>query len=172
MNQNFNALSVEQWLDSIATQLKTKLSSSDLAEAAMVGIYTGGVRVAQALQQRLQLSLPLGTLDISFYRDDFSHIGLQPKVKTSAIPFSLEGRDIILVDDVLYSGRTARAALNTLFDYGRPSRILLAVLVEREGHELPIRADAKGISLDLAPKQQIRLNQADLGLTLVDYADA
>jgi pyrimidine operon attenuation protein/uracil phosphoribosyltransferase len=126
------------------------------------------VRVAQALHARLDVATPLGALDISFYRDDFSRIGLHPQVRRSELPATLDERTILLVDDVLYSGRTVRAALNELFDYGRPARVLLAALVERTGHELPIRADFAGTRRDLAPGVQVRLNATDLGLTLRD----
>jgi pyrimidine operon attenuation protein/uracil phosphoribosyltransferase len=139
-----------------------------LPRLLIVGIHTGGVRVARALHERLGPEAPLSTLDISFYRDDFSRIGLHPRVRRSELPVSIEERTVLLVDDVLYSGRTVRAALNELFDYGRPARVLLAVLVERTGHELPIRADYAASRLDLAPGQQVRLNRADLGLGVYD----
>ncbi len=150
----------------MSDELRADLGPGAIPELGMVGIYTGGVRIAEQLHARLQLQLPLGTLDISFYRDDFSRIGLHPQVKTSSIPFDVEGRTIALVDDVLYSGRTTRAALNTLFDYGRPARVILCVLVEREGHELPIRADIKGQTLALSVDQRVKLNADDLGLTI------
>ncbi|MDZ7748064.1 MAG: bifunctional pyr operon transcriptional regulator/uracil phosphoribosyltransferase PyrR [Halofilum sp. (in: g-proteobacteria)] len=156
---------VEQWLDRMADEIRAAVPA---AELQVVGIHTGGVRVAAALHERLDTNAPLGTLDISFYRDDFTRIGLHPQVRRSELPVSLEDRTILLVDDVLYSGRTVRAALNELFDYGRPARVLLAVLVERTGHELPIRADFAGTRLDLAPGQQVRLNRDDLGLTVRD----
>ena len=96
--------------------------------------------MAERLREQLGVTMPLGTLDISFYRDDFSRIGLHPEVKPSRIPFEVEGRHILLVDDVLNTGRTMRAAMNELFDFGRPASIRLAVLVDRGGRELPIAA--------------------------------
>ncbi len=123
----------------------------------MIGIHTGGVWVAQQLHQRLKLNEPLGTLDISFYRDDFTRIGIHPQVQPSTLPLSVDGRHIILVDDVLYTGRTIRAAFNELFDYGRPASIMLAVLVERDGRELPIQADAVGQHVSLKAGEQIKL---------------
>jgi len=123
----------------------------------MIGIHTGGVWVAQALHQQLGLSEPLGTLDISFYRDDFTRVGINPQVKPSALPLSVDDRHIILVDDVLYTGRTIRAAMNELFDYGRPASIILAVLVERDDRELPIQADAVGQHIALKEGEQIKL---------------
>jgi pyrimidine operon attenuation protein/uracil phosphoribosyltransferase len=123
----------------------------------MVGIHSGGVWVAHKLHEQLGRDVPLGTLDISFYRDDFSHSGLHPRVRPSSIPFDVAGRDIILVDDVLYTGRTVRAAMNELFDYGRPASIRLAVLLDRGGRELPIAAQWVGTTLPLARGQNIRV---------------
>lgn len=162
-----DAATVEGWLDRMADDIRAAVGDT-LPELLVVGIHTGGVRVARALHGRLGATSELGTLDISFYRDDFTRIGLHPRVRRSELPFSIEDRTVLLVDDVLYSGRTVRAALNVLFDYGRPARVLLAVLVERAGHELPIRADFAGTRLDLAPGQQVRLNRDDLGLSLRD----
>jgi pyrimidine operon attenuation protein/uracil phosphoribosyltransferase len=162
-----DSASVEQWLDRMASEVAAALGAAT-PQLLVVGIHTGGVRVAQALHARLDVATPLGALDISFYRDDFSRIGLHPQVRRSELPATLDERTILLVDDVLYSGRTVRAALNELFDYGRPARVLLAALVERTGHELPIRADFAGTRRDLAPGVQVRLNATDLGLTLRD----
>jgi len=124
---------------------------------AMIGIFTGGVWVASALHRRLGLQLPLGELDISFYRDDFSRIGLHPQVRASRLPFDVEDRDILLVDDVLYTGRTVRAALNEIFDYGRPRRVRLVVLVDRCNRELPIAADFSALQLRLDDAHEIKL---------------
>ncbi|MEW5791085.1 MAG: bifunctional pyr operon transcriptional regulator/uracil phosphoribosyltransferase PyrR [Pseudomonadota bacterium] len=144
---------IEPILDQMAAQLRPLLAE----DAAMVGIYTGGVWVAQALHQRLGLETELGQVDISFYRDDFTRIGLHPEVRASHIPFDVDNRVIILVDDVLHTGRTIRAALNEIFDYGRPARIVLAVLVDRDGRELPIQADVIGLHRRLAAGVQIKL---------------
>ena len=130
----------------------------------MIGVHTGGAWIAAKLHQALRLSTPLGTLDISFYRDDFARIGLNPQVKKSAIPFNVEDAEIILVDDVLYSGRTVRAAMNELFDYGRPKRIDLAVLVDRGGRELPVAARFTAQSLDLPGTQSLNLAQDAQGI--------
>jgi pyrimidine operon attenuation protein/uracil phosphoribosyltransferase len=162
-----DAATVEGWLDRMAQGIADTLGQG-LDDLLIVGIHTGGVRVARALHDRLSPQAPLGSLDISFYRDDFSRIGLHPRVRRSELPFTLDDRTVLLVDDVLYSGRTVRAALNELFDYGRPARVLLAVLIERTGHELPIRADFSGERLDLEPGQQVRLNHDDLGVSLRD----
>jgi pyrimidine operon attenuation protein/uracil phosphoribosyltransferase len=145
----------EQLIQDLARQIRPHLTPG----SALVGIHTGGVWVAERLREYLGAAIPLGTLDISFYRDDFSRIGLHPEVKPSNIPFDVEDRHIILVDDVLNTGRTVRAAMNELFDYGRPASIRLAVLVDRGGRELPIAAQMVGEVLELPPNQHIRLNQ-------------
>lgn len=155
----------EAMLDDMATQLRQQLGDK-LDDCAMIGIHTGGVDVAKALHARLALREPLGMLSISFYRDDFSRIGLHPTVGATDLPQQLEDRHVILVDDVLYSGRTVRAALNEIFDYGRPARVVLACLVQRSGHELPIRADVAGASVDLGPNQQVKLQTDPLQLQL------
>ena len=154
-------------IEQMARQLDALLRQHGISDPCMIGIHTGGVWVAEALHRQLQLDEPLGTLDISFYRDDFSRIGMHPQVKPSNLPFEVEERTIILVDDVLQSGRTIRAALNEIFDYGRPARVLLAVLVERSGRELPIQPDICGLQLELGPHEQIKLNGPDpLSLSL------
>jgi pyrimidine operon attenuation protein/uracil phosphoribosyltransferase len=154
-------------VDPLIARLADAIAPTITPDTVIVGIHTGGVWVAERLHAMLKCSLPLGTLDISFYRDDFSRIGLHPQVKPSNLPFDLEGRDILLVDDVLHSGRTVRAAMNELFDYGRPASIRLAVLVDRGGHELPIRPDFTGLTLPVPDHQNINLSRLDDGhLTL------
>lgn len=117
-------------------------------EICLVGIQRGGAKVADAIQQRLMqrgATLYRGNLDISFYRDDLDTVGPNPEVHPSELPFDISGKDIWLIDDVLYTGRTIRAAMDELFDYGRPAAIRLAVLVDRGGRQLPIRADIAGL---------------------------
>ncbi len=126
-------------------------------DTGLVGIHTGGVWIAERLHAALGIKTPLGTLDVSFYRDDFDQKGLHRNVKSSDIPFDVEGRSLILVDDVLYTGRTIRAAMNVLFDYGRPASIRLAALVDRGGRELPVAADFLGGAVTLAGSQSIEL---------------
>lgn len=123
----------------------------------MIGIHTGGVWVARRLHELMQLAAPLGQLNITFYRDDFSRIGLHPRVQPSSLPFAVDDQEIILVDDVLHTGRTIRAALNEIFDFGRPARVLLAVLVERSGRELPISADVIGKRISLNAGEHVKL---------------
>lgn len=158
---------VNTLIEQMAAQLTVQLGQRGLSDVCMIGIHTGGVWVAKELHRRLGIKVPLGTLDISFYRDDFSRAGMHPQVKPSNLPFEVEDRAIILVDDVLQSGRTVRAALNEIFDYGRPASVKLAVLVERSGRELPIQADVNGIRMELGPNEQIKLNGPDsLSLSL------
>lgn len=157
----------EALIEQMAARLSALLQHSGITAPCMIGIHTGGAWVAEALHKRLAIGEPLGTLDISFYRDDFSRIGMHPQVKPSNLPFDVEDRTIILVDDVLQSGRTIRAALNEIFDYGRPARVILAVLVDRSGRELPIQADVSGIQITLGPHEQIKLTgPAPLSLSL------
>lgn len=155
-------LDINSMLNAMTGELETCKDKNPL----MIGIHTGGVWVAEQLHSRLGLHDPLGTLDISFYRDDFTRIGMNPQVKTSDLPSNIEGRNIILVDDVLHTGRTIRAAMNEIFDYGRPNSIVLACLIERDGHELPIRADIKGESMTLNANEHIKLVRSEKDGTL------
>lgn len=157
---------VESLIAQMERELKALLAARGIAEPLMIGIHTGGVWVAETLHARLGLSEPLGVLDIAFYRDDFHRIGMQPQVRPSKLPVAVDDRHIVLVDDVLYTGRTVRAALNEIFDYGRPASVILAVLVDRGQHELPICADVCGQTLDLTPAEQVKLQGPD-PLTLV-----
>jgi pyrimidine operon attenuation protein/uracil phosphoribosyltransferase len=154
---------IEQALTRMSAGLKASLKHQPL----MVGIHTGGVWVAQRLHRLLDLTDPLGTLDISFYRDDFTRIGVNPQVKASQLPVSIDGRHVILVDDVLQTGRTIRAALNEIFDYGRPASVTLACLIERDGRELPIEAQVVGEHLKLKKNQHVKLSGPEpLALTI------
>ncbi len=157
----------EQLLADLAEKIRPDVTKNTV----LVGIYTGGVWLAERLHQILGLTLPLGALDVSFYRDDFGQIGLHPQVKPSNIPFEVEGRHIILIDDVLYTGRTIRAATNELFDYGRPASIRLAALVDRGGRELPIAANYVGATIVLLEDKMLALEQSNngkLSLSLYD----
>ena len=127
----------------------------------MIGIHTGGVWIAEALHKALGLQQPLGTLNISFYRDDFTRIGIHPQVQPSNLPFAIDDQHIVLVDDVLHTGRTIRAALNEIFDYGRPASVILVTLVDRGGRELPIAADIIGVQMTLAEHQHVKLTGPD-----------
>ena len=148
---------VDFLLVQMTESLRKLISEKNIEKPLFVGIRSGGIWIAQKLHQSLAIAEPMGTLDISFYRDDFTRVGLDPKVQPSNLPNSTQDRHIILVDDVIQSGRTIRAALNELFDYGRPASVSLVTLIDVGSRELPIRADIVGSSLSLAPNQHIKL---------------
>lgn len=157
--------SADEMLDLLYTKLVAYIERKGLQAPLLVGIHSGGAWLAERLHQRLvnagMVVDPLGTLDISFYRDDFTRVGLNPNVKPSALPVSAQDRNIILVDDVLMSGRTVRAALDVLFEVGRPASITLAVLIDLDANELPIKADVVAHKLRLADNQRIKLSGPD-----------
>jgi len=150
-------LEIHDLLNKLEVELKRTIIERQLINPVMIGIRTGGVWVAEQMYQRLNINEPLGLLDISFYRDDFSQIGVNPNVKPSQLPPQIEGRDIILIDDVFYTGRTIRAALNEIFDYGRPNQVILAVLIARDGRQIPLCPDCVGATITLNAGQRIKL---------------
>jgi pyrimidine operon attenuation protein/uracil phosphoribosyltransferase len=154
-------MDINQLLEELETGLRRILEQRGIDNPLLIGIRTGGVWLADVIGKRLGIEQPFGELDISFYRDDFSRIGLNPKVKPSSLPFDTEGRDIILIDDVIMSGRTIRAAMNEIFDYGRPASIILATLIDLGARELPIQPDVVGRSLALEAHQRIKLRGPD-----------
>ncbi|WP_349975191.1 bifunctional pyr operon transcriptional regulator/uracil phosphoribosyltransferase PyrR [Pseudomonas sp. WHRI 8519] len=157
----------------MAVDLRAHLARRSITEPRYIGIRTGGVWVAQALQQELADTSPLGTLDVSFYRDDFSQNGLHPQVRPSELPFEVEGQHLVLIDDVLMSGRTIRAALNELFDYGRPASVTLVCLLDLDAGELPIRPNVLGATLSLAAHERVKLiGPTPLALERQDLATA
>jgi pyrimidine operon attenuation protein / uracil phosphoribosyltransferase len=143
--------------EALCSDLARLLRPEVTESTAIVGIRTGGAWLAERLHRELALATPMGALDISFYRDDFDKAGLHHQVKPSQIPFEVNGRHIVVVDDVLYTGRTVRAAMNELFDYGRPGKIELAVLVDRGGRQLPIAAQYVGATLHVPQGKLLRL---------------
>ena len=145
-------LDAEQLVAALATKIGTLND-----DTAVVGIHSGGVWVAERLHQMLKAVPPLGTLAVTLHRDDFSKIGLHPQKKSTDMPISIDGRHILLVDDVLNTGRTLRAALNELFDFGRPASVKLAVLVDRGLRELPFAADYIGATMTLDAGQELVL---------------
>jgi pyrimidine operon attenuation protein/uracil phosphoribosyltransferase len=149
--------------DALCARLAAELRGRIGPASAMVGIHTGGAWVAERLHAALGLKAPLGLLDIAFYRDDYDRKGLARDPKRSKIPFDVAGKDLLLVDDVLYTGRTVRAALNELFDYGRPASIALVVLAERDGRQLPICAQHAGASIEVPAGMRLRLKRDDRG---------
>jgi len=148
---------VERLLQTMKSDLEQFLEQHGRTDPLFIGIHTGGVWVAQRLHKLFGSTLPPGKLNIAFYRDDFSRIGLHPQVTPSSLPFDVTDRHVILIDDVLYTGRTVRAAMNELFDYGRAASICLAALVDRGGRELPIQADVTGKRLALEANQHVKL---------------
>ena len=149
----------EALCDALLAQIRPTIT----AATVLIGVHTGGAWIAEKLHAALGLGTPLGFLDISFYRDDFARVGLNPQVKKSTIPLAIEDASIVLVDDVLYTGRTVRAAMNELFDYGRPQRIDLAVLADRDGRELPVAARFVGAHVSLAANQSLNLARDSAG---------
>ena len=150
----FDTKAVNEALDRLAQTMKQDKVVN------LIGIQRGGAEVANALQQRLEQAgtmVQRGNLDISFYRDDLDTIGANPEVRPSHLPFDLTGQQIWLVDDVLYTGRTIRAALGELFDYARPAGVQLAVLLDRGGRELPIAANATGLKYDTNRNHSVKL---------------
>ena len=165
------AKTVENLIARLSRAIEARLETGAIEAPVMIGIHTGGVWIARRLHQLLALTEPLGVLDISFYRDDFSRVGMHPQVKPSDLPVSLDDRHIVLVDDVLHTGRTIRCALNEIFDYGRPASVALAVLVERSGRELPIQADAVGDRMALPDHEYLKLSGPErLTLSVVQAA--
>lgn len=154
-------LDTEKILTSLSEDLQKYISENNIENPLYVGIRTGGVWVAKHLKKLLNNETELGILDISFYRDDFSRVGLQPTVKPSQLPLSVDDRHIVLIDDVLHTGRTVRAALNEIFDYGRPASVCLVVLVQRSGRELPIQADLTGETINLQATQHVKLSRME-----------
>ena len=144
----------EALVRALAEQMRGKVS----AQAGLVGIYTGGAWVAERLHRALGLATPLGLLAVTLHRDDFGSIGLHRESRRSQIPFEVDGREVILVDDVLHTGRTVRAALNELFDFGRPRAVRLAVLADRGGRDLPVAADFAGATVDVAHGEELVLS--------------
>lgn len=159
----------ESLVELLAAQMRDELAPG----TALVGILTGGMWLAQRLHAMLAIEPPPGVIDVSFYRDDYGERGLHANPKPCNIPFDVAGRPIVLIDDVLYTGRTIRAALNELFDYGRPARVDLAVLVDRGGRELPIcpRFCAHRLAIDSARNLQLEKDaQGKLSLRLIEHA--
>lgn len=147
--------------------IRTALAAEPARRPHLIGIHSGGAWVAERLQRDLALGTDPGTLSSAFHRDDYGRRGLPAEMKSTDLPFEINGADIILVDDILYTGRTVRAALNELFDYGRPARVELAVLLDRGGRELPIEARYCGAVHRLESGQAFALSRhADGTLTL------
>jgi len=157
--------------EGLIAKLVQQLRGRITPDTGVVGIVTGGAWLAERLHRQLGIATPLGELDVSFYRDDFNQAGLHHQVRPSQVPFDVQGRKLLLVDDVLYTGRTVRAAMNELFDYGRPASIELAVLVDRGGRELPIAAQYTGGAIEVPKGKILVLNRDDKGTLSLQISD-
>jgi len=159
------ATEVERTLDRLAEEVLAKHQNLDTL--VVVGIRTGGAFLAQRIADRMarytSREIRVGVLDITLYRDDWTRISHKPLVGKTELPGSIDDQEVLLVDDVLFTGRTVRAGLDALMDYGRPSRIELAVLVDRGGRELPIRPDYVGLILNLPPEQRVNVYLTEMG---------
>jgi pyrimidine operon attenuation protein/uracil phosphoribosyltransferase len=145
--------------EKLCAELVAELKPRVGPNSAMIGLYTGGAWLAERLHKELAIATPLGLMDIAFYRDDYNARGLKHDPKRTRIPFDVSGRELLLVDDVLYTGRTVRAAMNELFDYGRPASIALVVLADRGGRQLPICAQYCGARVEVPAGMRLHLER-------------
>jgi pyrimidine operon attenuation protein / uracil phosphoribosyltransferase len=153
-----NLLDIEHVYASLREQVGRQLLQKP--GLSLVGIHSGGVWVAERLHRDLKIQAPLGSLSSAFHRDDYNRRGLPAEMKSTSLPFEIAGAQILLVDDILFTGRTVRAALNELFDYGRPASVELAVLLDRGGRELPIEAQYCGAKHPLANNMNFVLERS------------
>jgi pyrimidine operon attenuation protein/uracil phosphoribosyltransferase len=149
--------------EGVLAALAERMAGAVAHDAAFVGIYSGGAWVAERLARMLPGAHPVGFIDVAFYRDDYNRSGLKANTRRTELPFDVEGATIVLVDDVLYTGRSVRAAVNELFDFGRPDRVELAVLVDRGGRELPIEPTYTGVRLAVARDLSVVLSRDEAG---------
>jgi pyrimidine operon attenuation protein / uracil phosphoribosyltransferase len=154
---------LEELAEKLVAEHKAELKGKSVG---IVGIHTRGVvlarRLTELLQKKYKFKVAAGSLDITLYRDDVGEIGKQPLVRETNIPFEVEGTSILLIDDVLYTGRTIRSALDALLELGRPKRIRLVVMVDREGRELPIQADLSGVQMDVLENEKIQIKVKEI----------
>ena len=164
-NQLMTATEIDRTVQRLAHEIVEK--SGGTANLALIGVRRRGVplanRIAQAMRGIDGVDVPVGTLDITLYRDDLSKVAAQPVLQSSDIPFTVDDKDLVVVDDVLYTGRTIRAAMNGLFDLGRPKRVRLCVLIDRGHRELPVEASFVGRSVQTSDTEiiEVRLNEID-----------
>jgi pyrimidine operon attenuation protein/uracil phosphoribosyltransferase len=160
----FDAAGIQRTLGRLALEIAERLQGCQ--GVVLVGIHRRGVplarRIAEKLKQVEKVQVPVGSLDINLYRDDFSTVGATPVLRGTQVDFDIEGHTVVLVDDVLFTGRTIRAALDALLDLGRPSRVQLAVLVDRGHRELPIQADYVGLSLNTRREDNVELHLKEM----------
>ena len=158
--------------EALCRKLAAELKPLIGPKTAMIGLYTGGAWLAERLHALLGMKEPLGLMDIAFYRDDYHARGLHHDPKRTKIPYDVNGRDLLLVDDVLYTGRTVRAAMNEMFDYGRPASITLVVLADRGGRQLPVCAQHCGAKVEVPEGMRLRLKRSDDGALKLQLEDA
>ena len=147
----------------LLAELVRQMQGAIAWDARLIGIHSGGAWLAERLSTMLDGDHPFGTMDVSFYRDDYDRVGLKPKVRRTEMPFDVDGARLVLVDDVLYTGRSVRAALNELFDYGRPAAVELAVLIDRGGRELPIEPTYCAARIAVTAEATVALDRDDAG---------
>ena len=152
--------------------ITAKIQAQLQPNTALIGIHSGGVWLMQRILKSIQQDIPYGTLDAALYRDDYAQRGLKSEPKPSNIAFDVSDKHLILIDDIFYTGRTTRAAMNELFDYGRPASITLAVLINRGGAELPILPNIVGADVALKPNQDLQLSQDASGKLLLSLQKA
>ncbi|MCM5572392.1 bifunctional pyr operon transcriptional regulator/uracil phosphoribosyltransferase PyrR [Burkholderiaceae bacterium FT117] len=153
-------LDAEAIYASLLTALRSGIAGRDVA---LVGVHSGGAWIAERLHRDLGLERPCGFLSSAFHRDDYGRRGLPAEMKATELPFDVNGADIVLVDDILFTGRTVRASLNEIFDYGRPARVELAVLLDRGGRELPVAASYCGAVHPLPAERNFVLSRGEDG---------
>lgn len=161
--------------ETLLSDITTKVAALIKPDSALVGIHSGGVWLMDRILASLNQTVPHGTLDAALYRDDFAQRGLKNQSQAAKITFDVQGKHIILIDDIFYTGRTTRAAINELFDFGRPASITLAVLINRGGAELPIQPQIVGATIPLTSSQRFQLSQTTQGklnLALENTEDA
>jgi pyrimidine operon attenuation protein / uracil phosphoribosyltransferase len=158
----------ETLLSQISAAISAKIATNGAENCALVGIHSGGVWLMDRILKSLKINITNGTLDAAMYRDDYNQRGLKAETKPANIAFDVAGKHIILIDDIFYTGRTTRAAMNELFDYGRPASITLAVLINRGGAELPIAPQIVGAEILLKANQNLQLSQDAKGKLIID----
>jgi pyrimidine operon attenuation protein/uracil phosphoribosyltransferase len=149
--------------ETLLADITAKIAALITPNSALVGIHSGGVWLMRRVSETLKADIPFGTLDAALYRDDYAARGLKANLKPSDIAFDVTDKHIILIDDIFYTGRTTRAAMNELFDYGRPASITLAVLINRGGAQLPIKPNITGAEILLQANQSLQLSQDTKG---------
>lgn len=162
--------------ETLLSDITTKITALIKPDTAIVGIHSGGVWLMERILASLEQAVPHGALDAALYRDDFAQRGLKNQSQAANIAFDVQGKHIILIDDIFYTGRTTRAAINELFDFGRPASITLAVLINRGGAELPIQPQIVGATIPLTSNQRFQLSQTtqgklNLALEITEDAD-